>query len=494
MTPSVFATPPLTADASAALREIGPWLIERMAAYLDTVAERPVSTLRFPSDIGSRFAEPLPRTGRAAEEVWEEAWEWVAENSIHLAHPMYMGHQVAPPLPHAVLADALASLLNQSVAVREMSPAGTFVEGQVIRWLLELLGWGGGADGTLVSGGSAASLTALLAAREARFPGCWRRGVSGTPEAERATLLVSPHSHYCIERSAGLLGLGSESVVVVAERSGRMDPAALEQSIRALRKQGRVPFAIVATAGCTATGAIDPLPEIADVAEREGIWLHVDGAHGASLLLSDTLKPRVNGIERADSVAWDPHKMMWMPISLGAVFVRDRRYLDSAFQQAAPYLFHLWPGEQRSGDLGQRTLQCSRRLDALKLWVCLRHYGTDFFGELIESTARNAELLWEKLAAAPEWEPLHRPDINILCFRHRPAFAADWGTERLDAFQGELRERWNASGRGWITSTLLDGRRVLRVTLMNPRTAEEHLDEMLNGLREMGKSLGEGIG
>jgi L-2,4-diaminobutyrate decarboxylase len=366
------------------------------------------------------------------------------------------------------------------------------VEAQVIRWFVELLGWPAGADGTLVSGGSVANLTGLLAAREARFPGCWRHGVAATEDARRAVLLVSGHSHYSVERTAGLLGLGSDAVVSVDETAGRMDAEALERAIVALRAEGRIPFAVSATAGSTATGLFDPLDAVADVCARHGVWMHVDAAHGGSFLLSSTLRGLLKGVERADSVAWDPHKMMWMPMSVGAVLVRDRRHMDAAFQQKAPYLFHPRPGEERSGDTGQRTLQCSRRFDALKVWICLRHYGTAHFSALIDGTVRNTHHLHALVTAAPDFEPLHEVHGNILCFRHLPpGIAGD--DARADAFQAAVRERWNASGRGWITSTVLDGRRVLRVTLINPHTTESHVAALVDGLREVGREvLGEG--
>lgn len=530
-------TNPSLQDTADALRTYGTRLINQMADYLEGVESLPVSTSKQPQELARLFAEPLPWEGKPADEVWDDVWNLVVRESIHLhhpmyqghqvapplphavladmlagsgflahpasgtakssmphnddlAHPMYMGHQVAPPLPHAVLADAMASLLNNSVAVWEMSPTGTFVEGQVIRWMVELLGFPASADGTIVSGGSAANLTGLLAAREAAFPGLWRRGVAGVPEAARAVVLVSGHSHYSVERAVGLMGLGTDAVVPVAERDGAMDVAALERALREARAGGRVPLAVVATAGSTATGRFDDLEAVADVAARERVWLHVDGAHGASFLCSEALRPLLRGIERADSVAWDPHKMMFLPISTGAVFVRDRRHLDAAFQQSAPYLFHPRPGEDRSRDIGQRTLQCSKRLDALKLWVCLRHYGVRHFARLQEATVETTRLLHEKLVAADDFEPAHRPDSNILCFRWLPARARGLPPEAQDALQAELRERWNASGRGWITATLLEGRRVLRVTLINPLTREAHLDALLDGLRETGAACG----
>jgi len=475
---------------AATLREFGHELIERMAAHLDRVESLLVSTPRAPREIAKEFVSPLPLEGANAAEVWDDVWSRIAGESIQLHHPMYMGHQVAPPLSHAVLADALVSLLNQSLAVWEMSPTGTFIEAEVLRWMRELLGFPATSDGTFVSGGSVANLTALLAAREARFPGVWRRGVAGGEGAERAVVFVTDHSHYSMERAVGIMGLGSDAVVPVPSRGGKMDVAALAQLLAQAHRDGRIPLAVVATAGSTPTGSFDDLAAVADVAAAEGVWLHVDGAHGASFLASERLRPLLRGIERADSVSWDPHKMMFMPISAGAVFVRERRHLDAAFQQSAPYLFHPRPGEERSYDSGRRTLQCSRRADAFKVWVALRHYGLRYFGELQERTVDATSLLYQKLSQTTDFEPMHRPESNILCFRHLPERVRGRSPEEIDAFQGTLRERYNASGKGWITATVLEGRRVLRVTLINPRTEEEHLDRLIAGLREVGEGVG----
>ncbi len=478
----------MASDHSQELGRAGARLLERMAAYLDTVEERPVSTPRTAAAVADLFHDPLPRRGRPADEVWDDVWDRVVPDAIHLAHPMYMGHQVAPPLPHAVLADTLASMLNQSLAVWEMSPTGTPVEQQVMAWMKELAGYPADADGTLVSGGSVANLTGVLAAREAVFPSAWDEGVAPA-RLGRAAVFAAESAHYSVERTLGVLGLGAHALVRVPERGFRMDVAALADAVRGARADGRIPMAIIATAGSTATGLFDDLAAIADVAEAEDVWLHVDGAHGASFLASDRLRDRLRGIDRADSIAWDPHKMMLMPISASAVLVRDRQRLDAAFQQSAPYLFHPRPGESRSRDIGKRTLQCSKRFDALKLWVAFQHYGLDHFGHLQERTVDNALALHRLLSDADDFEPAHEPESNILCFRWLPGDADARAPEELDALQTALRERYNASGRGWITTAVLDGRRVLRVALMNPRTEHGHLEALLEGLREEAAGL-----
>ncbi len=510
-----------------AIRQHGSALIERLAEYLETVEQRSVSTPEIPAALAARFDDPLPRTGMPAEGVWDDVWDRVVGDAIHLAHPMYMGHQVAPPLPQAALADLLASLLNQSLAVWEMSPTATVVEQQVIRWLIELAGFPTDADGTLVSGGSVANLTGLLAARSATFPDAWEDGVGAasgtgdapdgatrsedrgrtpgsgrTPGPARTAVFAAPASHYSVERALGVLGVGAGTLIRVPERDHRMDPRALASAIRQARREGRTPLAVVATAGSTATGVFDDLEAIADVAAAEGVWLHVDGAHGASFLASPRLRDRLRGIERADSLAWDPHKMMLMPMSTSVVLFRDRRYLDAAFDQSAPYLFHPRPGETRSRDTGERTLQCSRRFDALKLWVALRHYGIEYLAALQEYVVENAATLHRLLVEADDFEPAYSPEANILCFRWVPGGAnhdtdgpdgagglRGTGDSPLDELQRTLRDAYNASGRGWITTAVLDGRRVLRVTLMNPRTRARHLEALIEGLREVGDEL-----
>ncbi|CAN5735534.1 MAG: pyridoxal-dependent decarboxylase [Gemmatimonadetes bacterium] len=472
------------AAAAEELRLHGHALVDRMADYLACVHERPVSTNLSPARLATRFAGPLPREGRPAEDVWESVWKDVVGEAIHLAHPMYMGHQVAPPLPQAVLADALASLLNNSIAVWEMSPTGTLVEAQVIRWMTGLIGFPEGSDGTIVSGGSAANLTGLLAAREAVFPGVWARGVAADSEAADAVVFTSSHAHYSLERALGVMGLPESAAIAVEGEGGRLDPESLSRQIAASRAEGKRPLAIVATAASTATGHFDDLDAISRVAQRERVWLHVDAAHGGSFMASPGLRSRLRGIERADSVAWDPHKMMFMPISAGAILIRDHRHLDAAFQQSAPYLFHLTPGESRSSDIGRRTLQCSKRFDALKIWVSLQHYGLDHFGRLLEKTVENTIVLHRIISAAADFEAMHEPEANILCFRHLPGWIAGGSAEEIDRLQDAVRARYNMSGKGWITATSLGGQRVLRVTMMNPHTESVHLEALLAGLRE----------
>jgi L-2,4-diaminobutyrate decarboxylase len=308
-------------------------------------------------------------------------------------------------------------------------------------------------------------------------------------------IVCGEHAHYAVSRAAGEMGLGMDRVVTVPSRDWRMDVDGLARQLEALDAAGRSVMAVVATAGSTATGAFDDLDAVADLCERYGHWLHVDGAHGASALLAPGHRDRVRGIARAQSLAWDPHKMLLLPLAAGVVLVRDERWLEAAFAQTAPYLFHAPHQEDaeefdhapRVWDQGLRSFQCSRRADALKVWVAFQRHGVDGLGALYTHLCDTATRLHAKLTAHPAFEPVHAPQSNILCFRWTGGAAGtDADAATLDAVQHRLRARYNRSGAGWITATVLGGRKVLRVTLMNPRTADAHLDALLAGLDAAG--------
>ena len=465
-------------------REAGMLFADAVARYFEVTGrgDGPVSLPSSPADRAATFDEPMPRDGRPLREIVGrmEAGFFGAANRI--AHPMYMGHQVASPLPAAVWAEAAIAAVNNSVAVAEMSPSGTAIEERVITWMCALAGFGAGSGGTFTSGGQEATHTAMLAARAALDPDIWERGITGPPPV----IVCGEHAHYAIARAGGELGLGTANVRAVPSKEWKIDVAALGRTLDALKAEGRRIAAVVATAGSTATGSFDDLDAIGALCEARGLWLHVDGAHGASALLSPTHASRLKGIARARTVAWDPHKMMLLPLSAGALLARDERDLSAAFAQRAPYLFHGKEGA-RSIDQGTRSFMCSRRVDALKLWVALQRYGANGIGALYDHLCALAQSLHRMIGERPDFEALHAPESNILCFRWRPSGVSD--EETRNALNLALRERYNASGRGWITSTVLDGKRVLRVTMMNPRTTDTHVAELLNGLASEGMAL-----
>jgi L-2,4-diaminobutyrate decarboxylase len=434
-------------------------LVDLLFDHVEGIESRPVVEWRSSDEL----REMVRIDGALADPV--DLARLVARYSIQLHHPSYMGHQVCPPLMDAASADFLISVLNNSTAVWEMSPIGTVIEKEVVRWLADRAGYPATAEGTAVSGGSAANLTGLLAAR-ARFDS------TRTP-----VVITSVDAHYSIARAAAIMGIPAADVLKVAtDEQHRMDVDALEETLAAVEARGDAAvMAIVATSGSTATGAFDRLDEIALLRDRYRTWLHVDAAHGASVLLSERLSHLVRGLERADSFSWDPHKMLFMPLSLGTIFVRDGVWLRRAFEADAPYLFHTSAGAARASEnIGEMTIQCSKRADAIKLWLMLKSRGTAPLVEAMERVTELTRYLFERVRDSDDFEPVHEPQLNILCFRRR-------GFD--DEATADLRERLVRSGRAWITTTILRGERVLRVTMMNPRTGRGDVDGLLEALR-----------
>ena len=464
--------------------EEGERFLRVVADYLarTRTGDGPVSTPRTPAELKAHFAEPMPRTGAPLASVVERVAREIVPDSNKLYHPMYMGHQVSAPLPAAVWMESVTAALNNSMAVWEMSPTGTVIETQVSRWLCDLAGFGASSGGTLTTGGTEATFTALLAARAATLPNAWRDGVG----ADAPVIVHGEHAHYAVTRAVGELGLGMRSAVPVPSRDWRMDVRALRERVEALTAEGRKIMAVVATAGSTATGSFDDLTAIGDLCDAHGLWLHVDAAHGGSALFSAAHRHRVAGIARARSIAWDPHKMMLLPLAAGVVLMRDERDLEAAFAQRAPYLFHGAAEGERGWDQGTRSFMCSRRVDAFKVWVALQRYGADGIGALYDRLCETTRSLYDLLRTRSDFVTPHEPESNILCFRYTRAGVGD---EEIDALNRTLRERYNQSGAGWITTTILGGRRVLRVTMMNPRTGSEHVERLVEGLRKIAGGL-----
>lgn len=448
----------------------GPFLKIAADYFAQTkTGEGPVSTLLDKQTLAARFDEPMPMGIKPLADVVKRIETDIMPDVNRLMHPMYMGHQVSAPLAAAVWTEVVISAVNNSMAVWEMSPVATVIEERVIRWMCDLVGYGPSASGTFTSGGTEATFTALLAARAEKYPNAWREGWDG----RRPPVLVhGEHAHYAVQRAAGAMGLGTDNCVSVSSTPEfKMDPVKLAAVLDRLHKDGREVLAVVATAGSTAMGTFDDLDAVGAICERRGVWLHVDGAHGASALLSTEHRHRLGGLQHARSVAWDPHKMMLLPLSAGMVLVRDGRSLEAAFAQQAPYLFHGGDGESMGPDIGKRSFQCSRRTDVLKLWAALHRLGADGIGELYAYLCALTRELHAMLLARPDvFETVHQPESNILCWREK-------GMDDEDMVQ--LRERYNQTGEGWITTTVVGGKRTLRVTVMNPRTNRESLERLV---------------
>lgn len=467
-------------------RSIGHAVIDLLADYLDKNLQGTGDVLDWqaPQEAIQRWQQPIPNQPTLAPEGFITALQdEVLAGTLHIHHPRNMGHQVAPPLPVAALCDLVAALTNQAMAVYETGPSATLIERQVIQWLGELIGWQH-AEGVLTSGGAQANLTALLAARQVQAGklqagwDVWQQGVSpGKP----LCILVSEHAHYSVSRAAGIMGLGTDAVVKVAtDDQGRMQMAALETAWQQCLAEGRAVFAVAANAGSTPTGSIDPLAEIGRFCRDKALWFHVDGAHGASALLSSKHRQALQGIELADSVVWDGHKLLYMPATVSAVLFREPQHSYAAFAQQASYLFHGDSHTEERYNTSYRTLECTKRMMGLKLWAAFSLYGAERLGQLVDTVFESARLFAEKLNAANDFELLMHPQTNILCFRHIPAALPDIS---LNIHQAEVRRGIVQDGLFHLTQVELQGKLWLRTTIMNPLTEEAELAALISAIR-----------
>lgn len=394
------------------------------------------------------------------------------ERSTQLAHPHCMAHQIPPPLPGAVLAEAVAALVNNGMAVYEMGPAAVPIELAVIEFLCARLGYPAGAGGVLTSGGSLGNLTALLAMRQSHAGfDAWNQGTHGGPAL---SVITSSDAHYSVSRSISIMGWGEAGVIAApVDEHHRLTAHAVRVALHSARNQNRRVIGIVAAAGSTATGAFDPLNELADLCDREKLWLHVDAAHGGGVALSPTHREKLAGIERADSVVWDAHKLLMMPALVTAVLFKQEHHSYEAFAQRASYLFAEARPELHWWDLGTRTLECTKRAMAVELWTALRVHGEQWFGEVIDRQVALTRAFAQKIVASTDFELAHEPELNIICYRHRTADNA------------KLRQRVVEDGRFYIVGTKLGEDYYLRSTIMNPLIEETDFDHLLEHLRSL---------
>jgi glutamate/tyrosine decarboxylase-like PLP-dependent enzyme len=329
-----------------------------------------------------------------------------------------------------------------------------------------------------------------------RSPLSRREGTSQAPRSNAAPVLGSPvivvqaDAHYSISRAAGILGLGTKHVVKVGlDERRRMDVAELDRTLTQLKSQGHPIVAVVACSCSTPIGAFDRLNDVADVCEKHGVWLHVDAAHGGSALLSERHRSLVAGLERADSLVWDAHKMMFVPALCAFLFFKQKRHSYAAFQQNAPYLFDPSSLGMAEYDVGLRTFECTKRAAVYGLWGVWSLFGPQLFADLVDVTFELGQQFYQKLLAAPDFTPLHEPQCNIVTFRHVPLEMLDATPERLGEFQRTLRRTVIESGEFYLVATNLNGVDALRVTLINPLTTVEHLDQLLDTLRRQGRHV-----
>ncbi|MEV0968384.1 pyridoxal phosphate-dependent decarboxylase family protein [Microtetraspora glauca] len=400
-------------------------------------------------------------------------------DAVYFHHPRYLAHLNCPVVIPALLGEAVLSAVNSSLDTWDQSAGATLIERRLIDWTAGRIGLGPGADGVFTSGGTQSNFQALLLSREEACAAAMARSpLSRHDVLSRLRVLTSEAGHFSVRKSAKLLGLAPDAVISVeTDPDRRMRPAALARELERCRREDLPVMAVVATAGTTDFGSIDPLPEIADLCERAGVWLHVDAAYGCGLLVSRTRRDLLDGIERADSVTVDFHKSFFQPVSSSALLVRDAAVLRHATYHA-DYLNPARMVEQRIPNQVDKSIQTTRRFDALKLWLTLRIMGPDAVGELFDEVVDRAADAWALLAADPRFEVVTRSQLSTVVFRYLPPEGP--GRTLADDANLYARDALSASGEAVVAGTKVDGHHYLKFTLLNPETSLDDIAHVLD--------------
>lgn len=415
-----------------------------------------------------------------ADKSFPELVELFIQYSNHLHHPRYVGHQVTAPLPVAALAHFTAALLNNGSAVYEMGPANMAMEKQVIREMIRLTGFPEEADGIFTHGGSAGNLTGMLAARQAMASwNIWEEGYQG---GRPMVVFVSEQAHYSIERTVRIMGMGGKAVVPIpVDEKYKMRIDILEQEIQKARAEGKIPAAVSANACSTATGTYDDLQAVADLCEKYGLWMHVDAAHGAGALMSEEHRPLLSGIERADSLVIDFHKMFLVTGLNTLVLFRDQERSYETFDQSASYLFE----EERKKEWyngARRTLECTKSAMGFIAYTGLLYFRKEGYKEYIDKVYALAKSFAAEIQKHPSFELAVEPESNIVCFRY---VAAEGDTETQNRLNAQIRKDLLAGGHYYIVQTMLGDKLWLRTTLINPLTEFSDLTHLLELIPEL---------
>jgi aromatic-L-amino-acid/L-tryptophan decarboxylase len=469
---------------AAQARELTGEMLDLWAELLERMPELPVTPVAAAADVSSEMALPIPEQPLPPAEIARLLRPMVFDHSALCGHPGFLAYISGSGTVPGAAADLLAAGLNPNVGGWSLSAGATELELHLMRWIAGKFGLPEGAGGLMTSGGAASNFTALKAARDAHAPGNVRAdGVSGM----RLVLYASEEAHATIAEAADMMGLGERAVrPIPTDDELRMRVAALEAAVADDLAAGMRPFCIVATAGTTATGAIDPIPAIADVCERHGLWLHVDAAYGGAAALAPELRSLLAGIERADTISFDPHKWLYTPQSSACLLARDPGRLRAAFSIDAAYVREDAQLSGRGINIGELGPQWSRAFLALKVWMSLAAHGTDAYGRRIAHDVELARYLDKRVREHPDLEPMCPVTLSIACFRYAPAGIDD---EVLDVLNERLMIEIRRDGRTCPSNAVLHGRYSLRACFVNHRTEAGVVDDLVDAAVTLGGAL-----
>jgi glutamate/tyrosine decarboxylase-like PLP-dependent enzyme len=464
------------------LRRLGALAVDAVANHREGLAQRRV--FGKVGDAAALFDEPLPERGMPADELIAFVRDQILSRPFGNSHPPFFGFINATADPLGTVAEYLASALNPNCWGGDH--AAVHVEHRVIRWLAEGFSLPATTEGILTSGGSMANFTALAAARRAVCPGVREDGM---PHDARLVVYASDQVHNCVDKALDLLGFGMRQLRrLPSDDRFRLRIDALRRAVEADRRAGLRPAIVVGNAGTVNTGAIDSLDELADFCRDEGLWFHADGAYGAMASLSDRLRPLFKGLERADSVAADPHKWLYVPFEAGAALVRESGRLADAFRKPAEYLVQdsesPFPGPVAFNERGP---ELSRGFKALKVWMGFKRHGREGYAAAIERDIALARFLADEVDRRPDFERLAEPVLSIANFRYRPE--SPLSEEVLGVVNRKIVNRLVGDGSFFLAPTLLKGQTSMRVAIVNFRTTEDDLVALLDEAARVGRAL-----
>src|ERR1700752_1626634 len=455
--------------------------------HVAALANRRVTPEATPAELEKLFDEPLPEKGIALEDILARFKKDIAPNAMGVPSPRYFGQFNPTPLPIGVWADALSSMLNQNAGAWRNGPTSAMIEARAMRWLCDLLNYGPNSFGTLASGGSEANLIALKCARDSVAASIKDRGVRAAPAD--LVIYASEQCHYSIDKSADILGLGREGLrKIPTDDRFHIRVDALREAIVRDREAGLLPCCIVGVAGTTSTGVIDPLEELAVIARENRCWYHIDAAYGGPLAFSPKHKHMLNGIDQADSITFDPHKWMFVPFACGATLVREGgRVLRDAFDMTPEYLSEDRGGADVEFDFFRYGQMGTRRFNSLKLWMAMKFMGREGYAKTVEHQIGLTKYLAQQLEDLENFQLVGEVETAVCCFRFLPR--PDLDGPEIDRLQQRLQQIIERSGEAWLTTTVLHGRRAMRVNINSFLTEQHHIDDLLRLLKSSASNV-----
>jgi len=461
------------------MRALGQSVVELLVDHFSGIHAEPVGRKASRAELESLFGSDLPEEPGDPAQILGAVRDGLIANSLHIDHPRFFAFVPSPNNFVSAMADALVAGFNVFAGTYFAGSGPAHIELTVIDWLRQICGFPDGAGGLFVSGGSMANLTGLAVAREARLGANAHGGVG----------YLSDQCHSSVARALRVLGLPRERIrAIAADSDFRLSMRDLQTKVAEDRSAGLRPFCVIANAGTTNTGAVDPLTELATFCAGEGLWLHIDGAYGAPAVLTDKGRGLLAGMELADSLSLDPHKWLFQSIEAGCILVRDRSLLLRTYQVMPEYLRDTHGGSEEV-NFGNYGVQLTRSFRALKLWLSLKTFGLAAFRDAIARGIELAEIAERELAAKGGWEIVTPAQLAVVTFRFNPP---DLDTAAVDVLQGRMVEAMLADGYALATSTVLDGRPVLRFCTINPRTTDDEIRESVRRMTQMARTLAAG--